>query len=779
MKTEKHLFISLTFKKKDNSGSITIFVGARSFGPGELYSGSPGIFGGLLEVSGFGQAMGEVIGEYRPGSLLIASPRTSLTWAKRIYDLTDDHVLINQPVTGYLFQKKPGELGSSGDVEIDFTGTVDDWSINPSSGNIEISVGPKKLSTKTINARYIEQEDYTESGVDVFIIQSSFNRPAPIVFGAAVQVKGEPRSYTYFTLTDSIYYEFFGVATIWQDLDFTINQVLGTAFTQDFEGVYREISLETANSFVEATDSLSGSLPAAPSANVAIPINIDPTGIALGWISLEINGQNNGGLAVDGDVKLILGIGKQDETNGILEFTPIPGAVAHFLKEGALATQIKAAGDSSIAYMSFEKSVVLRPLKSGERYYVVKQETASTNPTSTKQFEINIGGSNDHSYVQYTQTAGDPFQELTAVLYDASNPRQLSLAGYRINSSAPLAIDNGKIQLIRMNRFPTITGYPGASVAFTETPPFERQYIFTIDGLKDDSSGTITGSADQLFESAFDIIKFLYYMQNGQSLTGWDTSRFPTAASLAPNLGGAEESAVTYRDLIIDILENASSKLIPNRNGSFSYWVYGVRQEAVALLTEANSRILDIRSAGLDNIINSFKVEFNKKIVPYDGQENAGNYYNNSLTGTDATSIAVYGEEKTLEDSFSKKKWINNTAAAELYRESMLAWRRFERKIFTVETDLWFENFRKIEVWDLVEMSHVDNPSKSGSAPTGIAKNLYHPDANNADWFKGWPVRHAKRFTFRVLKREPIYTIGGEHKLRLELLALDDSSEIY
>jgi hypothetical protein len=219
---------------------------------------------------------------------------------------------------------------------------------------------------------------------------------------------------------------------------------------------------------------------------------------------------------------------------------------------------------------------------------------------------------------------------------------------------------------------------------------------------------------------------------------------------------------------MLNIAEADSAALIINRDGTVSYWTYGTTQEVAAVFTERECTLESVDSTGLESVVNKINLSYGmQKTALLDSEINSESFENYiSVSSTD--SIATYGTREASGD-FQQNKWITAQATAEKYANAKLALYEFERFEFVITTAYWNSNYRNLELWDLVELNHIDAPSIFGSSPPNQTKNLF----DGVDWAIGDALRHAKSYYYRIIDRVVEYDLNGEARITFKLRALN------
>jgi hypothetical protein len=219
---------------------------------------------------------------------------------------------------------------------------------------------------------------------------------------------------------------------------------------------------------------------------------------------------------------------------------------------------------------------------------------------------------------------------------------------------------------------------------------------------------------------------------------------------------------------MLGIAEADSAALIINRDGTVSYWTYGTTQSISAVFTERDCTLESVDSTGIESVVNKINLYYGEAIDLLANSATTNISYENELFESSAESIATYGTRENSAN-FTSNNWIKNTATAQKYADYKLAQYEFERFEFVINTAYWNSNYRTLELWDLVELNHIDAPSIFGSSPPNQTKNLF----DGVDWAIGDALRHAKSYYCRIIDRVVEYDLNGEARITFKLRALN------
>ncbi len=778
LKTEKHFIVELNFRKKSDNTLKTIYISERSFESGYLWTGSPEIFGLIDQINGFGQSMGEVISINESGSISVKATIGTLAYNMRLYDLLNDYILVNQPIQGFSFQKPRDTIGDIADKVSEFSGKVANYKINISSEIFTIEVNSNDFSTEIVNSKFddLENAELTSS-IFRFPIESADillgnkNSFAPIIFGDPKQVIATPLiQYLSLNADNKLFASsvLYGISS--KLGEFTYSLVDGNSYVRDYFN--NIISLDTpvggsVNSLEQGTDVSPTEFDCYRAGAVAkyyFPITTTGVSAIFHGIQLTCKGSS---LAFDttGQLKIRL-LKRQTDITVFPSFIEIPNSrveINKFLYD----TEIGLSAQYRIN-LFFSKPMYIRPT---DVFYLEVEESG-------------FAGAKELIFIG--RQGGSSVKPIFYSVKNSSNDNYID-SGFDIPSLGGTGTFNSRLLICSLvandlNNFISVEAYnskPSSGDTVSDLKLYiesERflidSFIYETEGLGDDTSGTITGIPSQLITSSYHILKALYYLQNGLSLTGWDELRFPDAEGKSLKLGGVEYKSRTYRQLMLDIAEAGSSAIIKNRDGSVSTWAYTCEQDVKAIITERNCVLESIETMGVESIVNRFSLAYNKTEVPYNASASDTKSFNDNLIKVSSESQAIYGVLEP-DATFLENSWIDTFDSADRYTQYKIDQMEFERFRFNIRVPFWFDNYRELELWDLVFLSHIGLPSSGGALPPHKTKNL----GEGVDWAIGDVLRHARSYLCRIVKRKPVYSKGREPEIIFTLRTLGKNEQ--
>lgn len=770
IKSEGHFIVKLTISKLADASTKTIWISNRTFHADELYSGSPDVKGILAGINGLGQEMGEVIPNNRTGTIQIKAVRGTYDFARRLYDFLEEYAFINQDIVVYSFKKAPNAVGSSSDLTVEFTGKVYDYGIDVAGGIFSLEVTSAGLSLLLANQRVTLQEDVADT---TYYFSEAANSYLPIVIGAANEIEAVAYSESVTTFSG---YQYnlstrYVLGSTWGDTRFGAYFGMdglddNPVYIRDEDGIYQQAKLDyhaSTNIPVFSDDGSNTSfLDFLTGARLrwAIPLDLSAyENHILTKINVRARGQNNGALTVEGDIIFKLAYGRLINSSLTLDY--IDGAVATLPKLN-IQGLIRGASAYETGGVSFEKPVYInRP----DEVYLVIEETGLTSPNDQFQLYMQSG-----SMVSYTQDADDN-NDIWNSGSSYGNPSLIEFYGYYRSFTGTIE-EAGLVQNIGYN-------YGTGTVLSYEPSAREADLVFTVDGIIDDDPAVITDTAELLLTKSFDVVKLFMYLGDLGSLSRWDETRYPAARDLSLDVAGVITDGITFRDLIVEVLENSNSKLIPNFDGTYSFWTYGVTEETAAVFSEADCILESIDTVGIEEIVNKINLAYDPRIVGAGSRSTKQDNFGGLIEDEDTESIAIYGERTTAEE-FLTPRLIRSAVTAQAYIDYKFIQYSKERQIYTIRVPFWKNNYRSVKMWSIVQLSHIDNPSKQGSTPPNITRMIDEDTVSEGeDWALGFVLRNAKRYFFRVVGRQPVYDLDGEPEIEFSLKILNNPNEVY
>jgi hypothetical protein len=743
-------------RKKEPFTASTFWISNKSYTDSELYPANPHVYCGLQELSGFSQKMGEVLPVASSGGITLNNNRGTLSSDKRWSDLLHCYAFYWQIVEVYLFTKPIDAQGDSSDLVLQFKGRINDTKVANNQNIFEIGVTSNELSRN--KPHYVIDSTTNPDAPD-----GSLGVNLPVVFGEDVEVPAvlvnqdaSSATYAYATNLSSSF----------------VNGGVSNLLIKTDKNLYRDFV-----SAASISTPIAGYSP--------IPANINQ----IGWdadrkeiaFRLQPGGNVQAGQVIVG-VDWFLRFITDAEYTGTVDVEA--SASIYSSDDGGLPDRIIAS--DSINLPTQTNKIELSPAIGSINYpyrfkfsfdeLVIVPDTPLFISFSLNSYFIGLGGvttiSNFRPIVNDPSDIVGGFERFYLMEGNRNFARDIKTSSDPIECFEIFgAASSGSVSGLAANN----KGFGASTVTIARrnqpAPDLrELEFVVKTDGLKDDSSGTITGSANQLITNPKDAIKLLYYKQNGDSLSGFNFLRSESSVNSAFGnsiIKGSTSSEVTYRSLIADILFCFASKLYPSNTGGYNLWSYGTDISEDYELSEADCVITDIVTLGKGSIINSVTINYDRRGIPLSNQEtqrdrNLRNYRKSQLFefGTDETGSIAFGSESlyTKEELNSISEnidWAFTDANARRLARYFLSTKTEELLILNIAVPALKNNFSNIKCGDIIRISHIDLPYDFGTAADGYEKlPSYLGDVNESFLF-GEPWRRCRDLVFRVTNRAP------------------------
>lgn len=291
-----------------------------------------------------------------------------------------------------------------------------------------------------------------------------------------------------------------------------------------------------------------------------------------------------------------------------------------------------------------------------------------------------------------------------------------------------------------------------------ENPDISQlDWIVEIDGLKDDSGGSITGSASAQITTPHHAIELLTQEWSGSAWSAssnWDFTSLASTYSSGYTIGGATDGEVALGELIREVCRNSAYKIVLRSNGQLAPYAWGSELTSVTKFTQENSKVL--RNLKLDSsyVVNNIKIGYDKQLIYFDSINLASQGipsdftaslnidYNTAGYGHIAYSDSLYGK-RYLDNSLYG--FINTSAQATRLAEYYLS--NFNQPPVYVELEIPFDYFSDLEVTNVIEIKHPSLPTYFGGSPN---TKMSHYDGEEVDPIEGNIMTRAKTYRAQI-----------------------------
>jgi hypothetical protein len=208
------------------------------------------------------------------------------------------------------------------------------------------------------------------------------------------------------------------------------------------------------------------------------------------------------------------------------------------------------------------------------------------------------------------------------------------------------------------------TGFGYSYLSFTQygTPKAvlsDESFIVNCDGIADDGSGTITGTASQLIEDPADVFKLLTCEYDG---INWnvnadvDVSTYSTGLNALAADGVKVAGRTSGRDSITTTLRNllySTACRVGITSSGITLYPVGYQPALSGTISDENARLLELRSLSAEEtIVNKFLVNYNQKLSSNEfyaaANENDLRDFVGYLLRDDATLVAALNNSESL-----------------------------------------------------------------------------------------------------------------------------------
>ena len=289
--------------------------------------------------------------------------------------------------------------------------------------------------------------------------------------------------------------------------------------------------------------------------------------------------------------------------------------------------------------------------------------------------------------------------------------------------------------------------------------------ILEIDGLADDSSGTLTGTSNQRIEYIDNVLQLLQYEYNGSTWVDnlkWDFAEYAsTYVEIRSGLryrevDGATRGRVSFEGLVGDICSNQATRIVMLNNGKFAPYCWGEEQATAKVLTDDEVKIKTVNWLGTETVVNSATINYGRRIIDADVSDAAAegqfSEYESSVRWEDDTSTEtaeLTGQSRTIygvrELAQTNYPWVAEDTTAEAMARHFLGVYRHSHIYVTLETPLVYNT--DLEIMDVIELVSPEMSAYLGSA--GNAGLPYYDD-DEVDLILGHHWKRAQRYRVQI-----------------------------
>lgn len=712
--------VDLTIAKLDDSTTETISFINRSWMDSDF---SIEFWPILKNISDIGATMGAYIPGNIATSFSIDNSNGSFGYERKFSDKLELYTAINQTVVVYYGVGTPSQTAPSSWTTI-FSGKVKSITENINSGSsvLVFNVDAVPLE-KSVVSFPITSQRFTVAP------SGSLGKQLPLIFGRNVQVVPVPVT----TATTQLLLAYGISYSNGSNPKFLLSGVQ-SFFAKDLSDKYVEVA--SASATTTAVYSNTGSLAASADpwyedySAIANAVTVS-TNYVVTHASVKFRGTGNAGFS--GASKVRVGIWK-DNGSGV----PAEEIAFGERNKASFNASFRGATSSSFAIpFKLSKPVVFG--ESGQTYYVSITQGYDASASDIVD-TFNISGSGQTSYDRRYQASGtatsggeSEWVENTG-LTDVHFYWELFGLKYTdeatvIGTTAP-GITYHRIK-VEQNGSPNDIDISGVD------------FIFEANGITDDTTGIVTGSAGALIEYTNQIAKFLSleYVASAWALSGdYDTGAhssthalaFTAATGITRAIGGKTEGRQTLISMLESICKNSACRLVYGSDGNYGIWAWGTNVASVATIYQEDIIALSLSIGAVDTVINDIRAYYSKGFTNTTfrsglGQASEYSDYAGTLEWTTESGEAypalvstqsrdLFGKRELKEVTFD---WITDSTSMESVAKYFLS--VFALPEVNVEISVPLQKYSTIELLDVININTAQFPAYYGAYPIARA----------------------------------------------------------
>ena len=297
-------------------------------------------------------------------------------------------------------------------------------------------------------------------------------------------------------------------------------------------------------------------------------------------------------------------------------------------------------------------------------------------------------------------------------------------------------------------------------------------------GLRDNSSGTITGVANSRLSNPLHQVRLLMMDWNGSAwvesafnatkFSSTHADAFGSSSRWNIKTAGATQGRGRIRDIIEDICRNGNCRLVPYVSGNANVvglYAQGSKITPSFAIDDENAKLLNVEISGVETIVNKIQIVFNRTFqtrlesLLADGGLN--NYQNIVSSDTDsfdvpydlvARSISTWGERPLDNITYG---WITQTQTAKSVASLLL--RRFNAPAWMIEVEVPFNKYSNIGCMDVGILKMASLPDYFGTSLDARLPTA-GTDANTVDLIKGHYWKRYKSYRVQVESNSIVFS---------------------
>lgn len=583
----------------------------------------------ILSVSAIGQDHDRLAPANRTGSVTLYDGMNSFGVERKFSDFLQRYSFVDQTIEIYI-QSTAIDTETFSLPSSNWKGKITD--IQRSGAEITISAESRVFKRKPITRR-ISPTDFTAAPL------KSAGKHLPIILGSNVQVSpvlitaegpAESNEWAYATT----YKNTFG------------NIGIQAYYVKDEEGDFREV-----------LSAASTSTPVATLAKATTTHQSDEADIAISFLS-GIGGASNNNVITHASVWWYpVGAPFTDGVTFIYEIwedtlPSIADVLGEKVGEGTRYYSSQSWSAETEVEICFSKPIIT---KQDVGYYLVTKVREDT--TSITNYFVRSAKSSTTSYLKF-----DEAQNQWVLFTD--NEWFYSIYGAAFTDT-PTPSSNFTNEGLGASTFEV--EQRAAPTGMTLPDISKLEWVVEVNGLKDDGSGSVSGTPGTLFTRPDQAIFALSYEWGGSSFSASGDWYSPGASSPYTNpsrsVGGALEGEVFFEDAVRQICENSASRVYQRNDGYLVVYAWGSHLDLSLRLGPHECRVENWTVLDPSNVINSVRMSYAHSLIYFNELRAAiddipGDYTGYlTLNSTDVQGAVILGTSETLYG----KRYLDNS----------------------------------------------------------------------------------------------------------------------
>lgn len=743
------LSISL-INKTDLSEEFVLFTNKAWLDPGDSSTFGewlPLILGGTKIGTGSDREM--ILPE--AGSIRIDNSIGSFGVDRKFSDLFERYEIVDQGIIAYYGTSEIDGLKMETPTGIYFAKVLD-WSHDIDQGQpvIDIRFDSKKIPKRVIT-KIITPDNFPNAPL------SSIGKHLPIVIGQDAQVKP-------IIITDdtNLHSPEFAYAT-------TLNNehpVSGISkyYASTQSGNYAEVeSAASTESVLYGNAFVTGKSNAAypTNTNVAKVFTVTTPYIATS-VYLAVYGSGGSGESVTVEIRA-------DDANQNTDPNNAPGTIL-----GKAVYEVEPNVGEYQLEMPLDRPVVL---ETGKTYYFVSYYSNTSGAGTINMYYDSI-----NTETTYVTTTGGIWRPITGSA--RANKWYWQVKGVVLSDTTSDITTVGNDGL-------GASYFTATQKTFSKMAPINRiNFIVSVNGLKDDSSGSITGSANSQITTVHHAIELMAQEWDGNSwepvvdiLAKWDFDEFSSTYSATNTIAGTTDGETTFEQWLRQVCRNSATKIVLLNDGSVAPYSWGTTLTSQATFTQENSKIIRFEQLDTSYVLNKATIAYDRQLVYFDSLISASQGISQDYTqilniNSDTSgeyellignSVDIYGARELAEIYFN---WINTSASATRIARYYLT--NFNTPPQYIEIEVPHADYNTLKIMDVVTVINPSLPNYYGGIPNA---KLPHYLGEEVDPLAGFNLCEAQTYRAQIERKTITFNDDMAPTLSFECRLLTNSND--